>query len=102
MDAIRKPVVDKAVIVGGGLGGLAATIQLRKVGIDAQVYERSTRLSGGEGTIISVCPNGSRALCKADPEILAKVEVFKQRDIGVGCTRHLIQCSSVITSAMFD
>ncbi|KAH8974210.1 hypothetical protein BDL97_01G090000 [Sphagnum fallax] len=73
MDAIRKPVVDKAVIVGGGLGGLAATIQLRKVGIDAQVYERSTRLSGGEGTIISVCPNGSRALCKADPEILAKI-----------------------------
>ncbi|CAM6070925.1 unnamed protein product [Sphagnum tenellum] len=73
MDAIRKPVVDKAVIVGGGLGGLAAAIQLRKVGIDAQVYERSTRLSGGEGTIISVCPNGCRALCKADPEILAKI-----------------------------
>jgi NADPH-dependent 2,4-dienoyl-CoA reductase/sulfur reductase-like enzyme len=38
MDAIRKPVVDKAVIVGGGLGGLAAAIQLRKVGIDAQVW----------------------------------------------------------------
>jgi NADPH-dependent 2,4-dienoyl-CoA reductase/sulfur reductase-like enzyme len=37
MDTIRKPVVDKAVIVGGGLGGLAAAIQLRKVGIDAQV-----------------------------------------------------------------
>ncbi|CAM6045219.1 unnamed protein product [Sphagnum compactum] len=73
MDTIRKPVVDKAVIVGGGLGGLAAAVQLRKVGIDAQVYERSTRLSGGEGTIISVCPNGCRALCKADPEILAKI-----------------------------
>lgn len=34
---MRKPVVDKAVIVGGGLGGLAAAIQLRKVGIDVQV-----------------------------------------------------------------
>lgn len=38
IDTIRKPVVDKAVIVGGGLGGLAAAIQLRKVGIDAQVW----------------------------------------------------------------
>lgn len=34
---MRKPVVDKAVIVGGGLGGLAAAIQLRKIGIDVQV-----------------------------------------------------------------
>jgi hypothetical protein len=34
---MMKPVVDKAVIVGGGLGGLAAAIQLRKIGIDVQV-----------------------------------------------------------------
>jgi NAD(P)H-nitrite reductase large subunit len=34
---MTKPVVDKAVIVGGGLGGLAAAIQLRKIGIDVQV-----------------------------------------------------------------
>eukprot|EP01018_Ginkgo_biloba_P018296 Gb_24103 [translate_table: standard] len=31
----QKPVVDKAIIVGGGLGGLSAAIQLRKIGIDA-------------------------------------------------------------------
>ena len=36
-DAPAKPLVDRVVIVGGGLGGLAAAIQLRKVGIDAQV-----------------------------------------------------------------
>jgi NAD(P)H-nitrite reductase large subunit len=39
---MTKPVVDKAVIVGGGLGGLAAAIQLRKIGIDVQV----SRLAG--------------------------------------------------------
>lgn len=39
---MTKPVVDKAIIVGGGLGGLAAAIQLRKIGIDVQV----SRLTG--------------------------------------------------------
>ena len=32
------PVVDRAIIVGGGLGGLSAALQLRRAGIDAQVY----------------------------------------------------------------
>ena len=31
----------KAGIIGGGLGGLTAANALRKVGIDAQVYERA-------------------------------------------------------------
>ncbi len=46
-----------------------------------QVYERNTRVSGGEGTIISLSPNGCQALNKADPEIMAQVEFFKQRDV---------------------
>jgi hypothetical protein len=36
--APAQPLVDRVVIVGGGLGGLAAAIQLRNVGIDAQVH----------------------------------------------------------------
>ncbi|XP_057866515.1 uncharacterized protein LOC131073985 isoform X3 [Cryptomeria japonica] len=35
----RKPLVERAVIVGGGLGGLSAAIQLRKMGIDAHMKE---------------------------------------------------------------
>ncbi len=35
----KPPLVDRALIVGGGLGGLAAAIQLRKFGIDAQVRQ---------------------------------------------------------------
>lgn len=35
--ATAHPVVDKAIIVGGGLGGLSAALQLRHIGIDAQV-----------------------------------------------------------------
>ncbi|CAM6043053.1 unnamed protein product [Sphagnum compactum] len=68
----RPPLVDRALIVGGGLGGLAAAIQLRKFGIDAQVYEQNLRISGGEGTLITVFPNGCQVLHKADPEIVTK------------------------------
>lgn len=35
-----RPVVEKVAIVGGGPGGLATAIALRKQDINAQVYER--------------------------------------------------------------
>eukprot|EP00250_Pteridium_aquilinum_P031623 c4394_g1_i1 orf=85-1353(+) len=73
-----KPVVDHAVIIGGGLGGLAAALHLRKVGIDAQVYEKSSTVSGGEGTLISLFPNGCKALNEASPEVLQKM-----RSVGI-------------------
>lgn len=68
-----KPLVDRAVIVGGGLGGLAAALQLRKIGIDAQVYEKNPTISGGEGTLISLFPNGCKALNEANPEVVQKM-----------------------------
>jgi 2-polyprenyl-6-methoxyphenol hydroxylase-like FAD-dependent oxidoreductase len=74
----KPPLVDRALIVGGGLGGLAAAIQLRKFGIDAQVYEQNLKISGGQGTLITVFPNGCQVLYKADPEIVTKVEFFSK------------------------
>lgn len=68
-----KLLVDKVVIVGGGLGGLSAAIQLRNVGIDAQVYERGGRLTGGEGTLISLFPNGCKCLNQGDPNVVQKI-----------------------------
>lgn len=77
----RPPLVDKAVIVGGGLGGLAAAIQLRKIGVDAHVYDKYQRLSGGEGTLISVCPNGCKVLHHANPIILDKMKEAGKTDM---------------------
>ena len=51
-----------AVIVGGGIGGLAMCIALRRVGIDAHVYERATALKANAGTGIALWPNGVKAL----------------------------------------
>jgi 2-polyprenyl-6-methoxyphenol hydroxylase-like FAD-dependent oxidoreductase len=51
----------KAIIIGGGIGGLAAAIAMRARGIDADVYERSPVLME-VGAGISLWPNAVKAL----------------------------------------
>jgi len=63
--ATTKPL--KAAIIGGGLGGLTAAIALRKVGIDAHVYERRSEIKGTVGTGLTMWPNGLSALEAIDP-----------------------------------
>ncbi|GJP35754.1 hypothetical protein CLOM_g20281 [Closterium sp. NIES-68] len=66
------PAVSEAVIVGGGLAGLASAIGLRNIGIDAQVYEARDEVLG-EGTLLCLFPNGLRALNRIDPAIVPKL-----------------------------
>lgn len=51
----------RAVIVGGGIGGVAAAVALTRAGIDVQVYEQAPRLTE-VGAGVSLAPNGFRAL----------------------------------------
>ncbi|CAL9618699.1 FAD-dependent monooxygenase [Streptomyces sp. enrichment culture] len=50
-----------AVVVGGGIGGLAAAIGLRRIGWDVTVVERASTLDDA-GAGISLAANGLRAL----------------------------------------
>jgi len=45
-----------AVIIGGGPGGLAACVALRRIGIDAHVYERATALDPNAGQGLHLRP----------------------------------------------
>eukprot|EP00245_Coleochaete_scutata_P010308 TRINITY_DN3591_c1_g1_i1.p1 TRINITY_DN3591_c1_g1~~TRINITY_DN3591_c1_g1_i1.p1 ORF type:complete len:381 (-),score=52.77 TRINITY_DN3591_c1_g1_i1:319-1461(-) len=68
--------VDRAAIIGGGIGGLATAIALRKVGINATVYERSLladRMTAA-GTLVSIFGNGLQALHAMDPAIPMKLK----------------------------
>ena len=53
----------RAVIVGGGLGGMAAALALTQAGIDVQVYEQAQRLTE-VGAGVSLAPNGLRMLAR--------------------------------------
>lgn len=59
----------QAIIVGGGIGGLAAAIGLRRAGCDVAVYERAPELDE-VGAGLTLWANAIRALDKlglADP-----------------------------------
>ncbi len=74
MRETSQPVVEKVAIIGGGIGGLATAIALRKQGIDAHVYEKARELRP-VGAGLALNPNGLKALEAVEPTI---VEQLKQ------------------------
>ena len=67
-------IVQKVAILGGGIGGLATAIALRKKGIDAQVYEQARSLRP-IGAHLALFPNGFKILAALSPGI---VEALKR------------------------
>src|SRR5260370_12072772 len=53
----------KIAIIGGGIGGLSAALDLLKAGLDVHVYEQSPRI-GEIGAGIQISPNASRLLIR--------------------------------------
>ena len=52
-----KGVALRAVVVGGGIGGIAAAVALVRAGIDVQVHEQAQQLAE-VGAGVSLAPNG--------------------------------------------
>lgn len=69
----------KAIIVGGGIGGLAAAVTLRKVGWEVEIWERARELRVA-GTALSLMCNAISALhtlgIHLDDELAARGRVF--------------------------
>src|SRR6266581_2935481 len=55
------PKTRRIIVVGAGLGGLAATVGLRRRGFEVEVYEQSPAL-GEIGAGINITPNGAKVL----------------------------------------
>ncbi|MFI0977438.1 FAD-dependent monooxygenase [Streptomyces sp. NPDC021093] len=58
----------RAIVIGAGIGGLAAAVALRKVGIDVQVFERASKLQAA-GSGLSVMSNALAALDSLDIDL---------------------------------
>ena len=70
----------KAIIVGGGIGGLTAGIALRQAGIQAVVYERASDLKEiGAGIALASCVSGRVRLSSVSTTPKRTVlEIFQQ------------------------
>ena len=60
----------RAAVIGGGLGGLTCCNALRKIGVDAHVFERAEKLSPQAGTGLTLWPNGLSAIEAIDSAVL--------------------------------
>ncbi len=68
----------KAIVVGGGIGGLTAAIALRRIGIEAMVFERADKLRE-IGAGLALAANATRALGK-----LGLVDALREIGVPVG------------------
>src|SRR5258708_11208583 len=63
---MAKTTQKKALIIGGGIAGRAAAIDLQRVGIDAVVYEAHQTSEQNKGAFLTVARNGINALHTID------------------------------------
>ena len=78
---MQDRVQDKVVIIGGGIGGLAAALSLLKRGIDVEIYEQAAELKE-VGAGIQISSNGTRVLYALGLEdALKRVQVLPQRRV---------------------
>lgn len=72
---------NKVIIIGAGIGGLAAALALLRKGIDVEVYERAPAL-GEVGAGVQVTPNGAKVLMDLGLEsaMLERGTVSKGKD----------------------
>jgi len=84
-------VEGRVLIVGGGIGGLAAAIALRKVGLEPLVLEQASAL-GDVGAGVALAPNAMRAITWLGCDALVRetgMEAESQAHFGLESGEHI-------------
>ncbi|MEM7118003.1 MAG: FAD-dependent monooxygenase [Chloroflexota bacterium] len=68
----QNPAIQTANIIGASLGGLSTAIALRKVGINARLYDKATQLRP-IGAGLTLYPNGLKSLEALSPGLAERV-----------------------------
>jgi heterodisulfide reductase subunit A len=77
LTAVKVPVVQRALVVGGGISGISAATNLAKQGFETHLVERNGELGGTLLQLTEVSPSGLSA------HQLAKMKEREMRDSGV-------------------
>lgn len=67
--------MQKALILGGGLAGMAAALQLREAGLQVELWESRSRLGGRAGSFVDQATGHTVDYCQ---------------HVGMGCCTHLL------------
>ena len=61
LETVRVPVVQRALVVGGGVAGITAATNLAKQGFETHLVERKSELGGTLLQLTDVAPSGLSA-----------------------------------------
>jgi FAD-dependent urate hydroxylase len=73
--------MSKALVIGGGVAGLASAIALRHAGLDVAVYEAHATGAEGRGAFLTIMANGLDALRAVDAERPVLDDSFSSREV---------------------
>src|SRR5208337_4359221 len=76
----QKPPVGAALVVGGGIGGMQAALDLANGGIKAYVVESSPAIGGVMAQLDKTFPTNDCAMCTMAPRL---VEIGRHKDIEI-------------------
>jgi heterodisulfide reductase subunit A-like polyferredoxin len=79
-EPIQKPPVGAALVVGGGIGGMQAALDLANGGIKAYVVESSPAIGGVMAQLDKTFPTNDCAMCTMAPRL---VEIGRHKDIEI-------------------
>jgi heterodisulfide reductase subunit A len=77
LDTVRVPVVQRALIIGGGIAGMTAASNLSKQGFETHLVERTGQLGGLTSQLTDIAPS------RVDARKLVRMKEQEIRDSGV-------------------
>src|ERR1039457_6154554 len=76
----KTPPVGAALVVGGGIGGMQAALDLANGGIKVYLSERGAAIGGGMAQLDKTFPTNDCAMCTMAPRL---VELGRHKDIEI-------------------
>jgi heterodisulfide reductase subunit A len=92
LEISHLPVTQRALVVGGGIAGLTASVALSNQGLETHLIEQRDRLGGLVNDLFELSPSGT----EAQSLINLKVNELQESDVQVHCGTSIENISGVV------